>query len=96
MSQVRIGSVTIGTILHNPIGKGMWTSSRATGDGFIIVGSAGTRDGALTLLGRSLIAKSMEEGRLSATQQLKLRDLLAQLDALGLGTISKAIQDVLR
>lgn len=95
MAQVKIGEVVVGTLHHNEH-LDMWTSSRSSGGGFVIVGSGKTSQQALTLLGRSLVSKADEEGSLSAGQRHKLRDLLTQLDAMGLSELSKAITQVLK
>lgn len=96
MAKVMIGTTCVGFIQDTKVGNKPWVASRIAVGGSVIVGSSDTQQGALTLLGRSIIAKGSEEGSLTAAQRERLRDLLAQLDGMGFGELSKAIMAVFK
>lgn len=99
MPDVRIGEVVVGNIQFIRIGSdggGDYHAYRVGVDGDIWVGSSTNQTGALNLIARSLIHRSITDGGLNPTQRTNLANLMAQLRGLGMDSLANAVEDVLK
>jgi hypothetical protein len=99
MSLVRIGEVTIGSIQRMPAANVQGYEYRALrvgppGEDLIYVGNADTQLGAMNLIGRSLVARALDD-RIPPDKRARLAEALNQLEGLGLGDISSFIKQAL-
>lgn len=99
MPDVRIGEVVVGNIQFIRVagnGAGDYHAYRVGTAGDVWVGTATTQTGALNLIARSLIHRSITDGGLNPTQRTNLANLMAQLRGLGMDSLANAVEDVLK
>jgi hypothetical protein len=94
MADVKIGDVVVGNIqfVHGV----EYIAYRVGVEGDIRVGTAATQTGALNLIARSLIHRSITDVGLNPTQRTNLASLTTQLRGMGLGDLANAVEDALK
>lgn len=97
-SIIKVGDIVIGAVDKVPLPGGHYDyrAYRVHPEGYVQVGVTSNQRGAMSMIARSLIAKSIDDGAIPPAKRAQFQEALGVLRDAGLGNVADFIASSLR